>query len=104
MRPPVFRVESNNADATAGFAFERPPPFTVEPEVSEDPWYRWLERMWMLQQVPIAAALFAVGGWTWVVWGVFVRVSVSVSGHWVVNYLTHKPGPRARCRALLSAL
>jgi fatty-acid desaturase len=80
---------------TCRFEFDRPPTFTVEPDVSEDPWYRWLERTWMLQQIPIAAVLFAVGGWAWVVWGVFVRVSVSVSGHWVVTYLTHNPGPVA---------
>lgn len=78
---------------TCRFEFERPPTFNVEPEISKDPWYRWLERTWMLQQVPIAAVLFAVGGWAWVVWGVFVRVSVSVTGHWVVTYLTHNPGP-----------
>lgn len=78
---------------TCRFEFDQPPAFIVEPEVSADPWYRWLERTWMLQQVPIAALLFAFGGWAWVVWGVFVRVSVSVTGHWVVTYLTHNPGP-----------
>jgi sn-1 stearoyl-lipid 9-desaturase len=36
--------------------------------------------------------LFAIGGWGWVVWGVCVRVTVSVAGHWVVTYLTHNPG------------
>jgi fatty-acid desaturase len=78
---------------TCRFEFERAPTFIIEPEVSADPWYRWLERTWMLQQIPIAAVLFAIGGWGWVVWGVFVRVSVSVTGHWVVTYLTHNPGP-----------
>src|SRR5262245_50523931 len=75
------------------FDFERPPVFVIEPEVCSDGWYRWLERTWMLQQLPIAAVLFAFGGWSWVVWGVFVRVSVGVTGHWVVTYLTHNPGP-----------
>jgi fatty-acid desaturase len=78
---------------TCRFEFERAPTFIIEPEVSADPWYQWLERTWMLQQIPIAAVLFAIGGWGWVVWGVFVRVSVSVTGHWVVTYLTHNPGP-----------
>jgi stearoyl-CoA desaturase (delta-9 desaturase) len=75
------------------FEFRRPPNFTIETEIESDPWYRLLERTWMLQQVPIAAVLFAMGGWPWVVWGVFVRVIVSVTGHWVVTYLTHSPGP-----------
>ncbi len=78
---------------TCRFEFDQPPAFVVEPEVSADPWYRWLERTWMLQQLPLAALLFTFGGWAWVVWGVLVRVSVSVTGHWVVTYLTHNPGP-----------
>ena len=47
----------------------------------------------MLQQLPLAALLYLGGGWSWVVWGVPVRVCVSVIGHWVVTYLTHNPGP-----------
>lgn len=78
---------------TSRFEFERPPRFTIEPEFAADPFYRWLERTWMLQQLPLAALLYLVGGWSWVVWGVVVRVSVSVIGHWVVTYRTHNPGP-----------
>jgi fatty-acid desaturase len=75
------------------FEFEHPPSFSIEPNIHEDRFYRFLERTWMLQQVPLAAALFLIGGWSWVVWGTCVRVSVSVAGHWVVTYLTHNPGP-----------
>src|SRR5688572_1712437 len=78
---------------TSRFEFARPPRFTIEPEFADDPFYRWLERTWMLQQLPLAALLYLGGGWGWVVWGVMVRVSVSVIGHWVVTYLTHNPGP-----------
>ena len=75
------------------FEFDRPPRFCLEAELANDPWYRWMERTWMLQQLPLAVLLYALGGWAWVVWGVFVRVTVSVTGHWVVTYLTHNPGP-----------
>lgn len=78
---------------TCRFEFQRPPQFQIEAEFADDPWYRWMERTWMLQQIPFALALYAIGGWAWVVWGVFVRVPVSVIGHWVVTYLTHNPGP-----------
>lgn len=78
---------------TCRFEFDRPPRFCIEPEVRDDPWYRWMERTWMLQQVVPAAILYAIGGWPWVAWGVFVRVPVSVTGHWIVTYLTHNPGP-----------
>jgi stearoyl-CoA desaturase (delta-9 desaturase) len=78
---------------TCRFEFAHPPRFVIEPEFADDTFYRWLERTWMLQQLPVALVLFAVGGWAWVVWGVCVRVVVSVTGHWVVTYLTHNPGP-----------
>lgn len=67
--------------------------FSVEPEFRDDPWYRFLQRTWMLQQLPVALALFYFGGWSWVVWGVAVRVSVSAVGHWSITYWCHNPGP-----------
>jgi fatty-acid desaturase len=78
---------------TCRFEFNRPPEFVVEPEVERDRFYQWLERTWMLQPIPIATILFMAGGWGWVVWGVCLRVTVSVGGHWVVTYITHNPGP-----------
>jgi stearoyl-CoA desaturase (delta-9 desaturase) len=78
---------------TCRFEFERPPRFTIEPEFAQNGFYQWLERTWMLQQLPLAALLYLGGGWSWVVWGVMVRVSLSVIGHWVVTYRTHNPGP-----------
>lgn len=78
---------------TSRFEFEAPPRFTIEPEFVQDAFYRWLERTWMLQQIPLAMLLYLGGGWSWVVWGVMVRVSLGVVGHWVVTYRTHNPGP-----------
>jgi stearoyl-CoA desaturase (delta-9 desaturase) len=78
---------------TSRFDFERPPRFEIEPEFSRDRFYVWLQRTWMLQQIPLAVLLYFGGGWSWVVWGVMVRVSVSVTSHWVVTYRTHNPGP-----------
>jgi stearoyl-CoA desaturase (delta-9 desaturase) len=75
------------------FEFEKPPVFRLESAVADDRFYRFLERTWMLQQLPLGLVLFLVGGWPWVVWGVFGRVFVSVLGHWTVTYLTHNPGP-----------
>jgi stearoyl-CoA desaturase (delta-9 desaturase) len=75
------------------FEFVRRPVFAIEDDIASDRWLAWLERTWMLQQVPLAALLYALGGWSWVVWGVCCRVSVSVAGHWIVTYLCHNPGP-----------
>ena len=75
------------------FRFERPPRFNIEPEFGRDPWYRLMEATWPLHQGLVAARLYFLGGLDWVVWGVFVRVAVSVTSHWVVTYFAHNPGP-----------
>ncbi len=70
-----------------------PPRFAPEPRIADDRIYGWMERTWMWQQLPIALILFAIGGWSWVVWGVAARVSVCVTGHWLVGYFAHNEGP-----------
>jgi len=71
-----------------------PPAFDLG-AAGRDRFYRFLEASWMLQQLPIAAVLYLGGGWAWVVWGVCVRVSVSVTGHWFVGHLAHRRGPQS---------
>jgi len=75
------------------FRFRSAPRFIIEPEFNLDPWYRFMDATWPLHQCALAAALYALGGMDWVVWGVFVRVAVSVTSHWVVTYFAHNPGP-----------
>jgi len=72
----------------------RPPRFLPEARLREDRVLRWLEASWMLQQVPVGAAFFLLGGMPWLVWGVAVRVAVCVTGHWAVGHVTHRRGPR----------
>ncbi len=59
-----------------------------------DRFYAWLEKTWRWQQVPLAGALCFAGGFGWVVWGVGVRLFVSLTGHWLVGYLAHNRGGR----------
>ncbi|MGB3469924.1 MAG: acyl-CoA desaturase [Erythrobacter sp.] len=56
---------------------------------------RWMERTWMLHQLPVAALLYVWGGLPFVVWGVFVRVALTVHGHWLVGHLAHRRGPQS---------
>jgi fatty-acid desaturase len=70
----------------------RPPRFRLEPRLAGDAFYAGVERTWMAQQLPWAAVLFAIGGWSWVVWGICVRVSVCVTGHWLVGHFSHRKG------------
>jgi stearoyl-CoA desaturase (delta-9 desaturase) len=48
---------------------ERPPVVRIEPRIAHDRFYRFLERTWMAQQLPLAALLFVCGGWAFVFWG-----------------------------------
>lgn len=70
-----------------------PPRFQPEPRIAHDRVYLWMERTWMWQQLPLALLLFALGGWSWVVWGVAARVTACVTGHWLVGYFAHNEGP-----------
>jgi stearoyl-CoA desaturase (delta-9 desaturase) len=72
--------------------FDRPPAFAPEPRIADDRFYAFLERTWMLQQLPWALAFYALGGWSWVVWGVAMRVTVGVTGHWLVGHFAHRHG------------
>ncbi|MDH7640730.1 acyl-CoA desaturase [Sphingomonas oryzagri] len=73
---------------------KRPPEFDLG-QAGTDRFYRFLERTWMLQQLPIAGLLFLCGGWGWVAWGICLRVTVSVTGHWFVGHLAHRCGPQS---------
>ncbi|MBD3834294.1 acyl-CoA desaturase [Brevundimonas bullata] len=72
---------------------DQPPTFDLG-RIGRDPFYRFLERTWMWQQAPVAGLLWLMGGWSFVVWGVCVRVSISVIGHWFVGHLAHRRGPQ----------
>lgn len=71
-----------------------PPLFTIEPRVARDPVYRWMQRTWMLQQLPWAWLCYALGGWTIVAWGISGRIVLSLVGHWLVGYCAHNYGKR----------
>jgi fatty-acid desaturase len=70
------------------------PELVIEPQVAADPFYRFLDRTWMWQQLPWAILFWSIGGLPWVVWGIAVRVALSVTGHWLVGYFAHNQGPR----------
>ena len=64
------------------------------PGIADDRFYTFLQRTWMAHQIPIGIALYLLGGWPWVVWGVFVRVSACTTMHWFISYFAHTRGPQ----------
>lgn len=71
-----------------------PPTIHYERRVAANAFYKWLEKTRFLQQVPWGMVFYVIGGWPWVVWGICVRVSVCVTGHWLVGYFAHRWGHR----------
>lgn len=78
---------------TSKFEFENSPSLSIESKFFDDRFYRWLDKTWRFHQLALALLLYFIGGWSLVVWGVFVRVSISVVGHWTITYICHNPGP-----------
>lgn len=74
------------------FQLKAPPDLVIEEHVRTDIFYRVMEYTWMAQQLPIAAMLYALGGWAWVLWGISFRIFVSLTGHWMIGHFAHKNG------------
>lgn len=71
---------------------DHPPTFNPESRIKHDKVYLFMERTWLLQQLPWAILFFAIGGLPWLVWGMCARITVSIAGHWLVGYFAHNQG------------
>lgn len=71
-------------------AQEELPRFTKD--IKDDPVYQFLQKYMVLIQVALGVALLLLGGWSFVVWGIFVRVVFVWHCTWLVNSATHKFG------------
>ncbi len=74
---------------------DKPPRFDPGPEFRDDRFYKFFNDTAMLQQIPIALVLFALGGMPWLVWGVIVRVAACTTMHWYISRLAHTRGPQS---------
>lgn len=64
------------------------------PDLYANRFYRALQYLHVPMQVALGLALFAIGGWAWLIWGVFVRLVVSYHATWLVNSAAHSLGYR----------
>lgn len=71
---------------------ERPPQFRLESRIANSISYHWMERTWMAQQLPWAILFYWAGGLPWMLWGICARVTVCVTGHWLVGHFAHRDG------------
>ena len=58
----------------ARFEFQDPPHFSVERDLADDPWIKHMDEYFYVHQIIIAIALYAMGGMSWLCWGMFVRI------------------------------
>lgn len=63
-------------------------------DIWDDPVYQFLNKAFLPLQVALGIGLYFLGGWSFVVWGVFVRLVAVFHCTWLVNSATHKFGYR----------
>jgi sn-1 stearoyl-lipid 9-desaturase len=64
-------------------------------DLARDPVYRFLNKYMLLLQFAFAGLLFLIGGWSFVVYGIFVRAVVVYHCTWLTNSACHKWGYRS---------
>lgn len=65
------------------------------PDLARDPYYQWLDRYFVLLQVPLGLVLYALGGWSFVIYGLFLSRVVLWHSTWFINSATHLWGYRS---------
>jgi len=64
------------------------------PDINKNKFYLFLNNFYWLTNIPAGIILFAVGGWSMVLWGVFLRTVWGWHSTWLVNSATHIWGTR----------
>ncbi len=64
-------------------------------DLQRDSYYLWLDNWFLVLQVSLGLLLYILGGWSYVLWGIFLRLAVVYQVTWLVNSLAHTSGDRA---------
>jgi len=59
------------------------------PDLRKDKFHLWISKWHVIPSVVLAVIFYLIGGWPWVMWGVFLRTVVSLHATWLVNSATH---------------
>jgi len=62
------------------------------PELRKDRFHVWISRWHWVPITLLAILLLAIGGWRYVLWGIFLRTVVGLHSTWLVNSATHMWG------------
>jgi fatty-acid desaturase len=64
------------------------------PELRKDRFHVWISKWHWLPLAIVGVAVFAIGGWSAVLWGIFLRTVIGLHSTWLVNSATHMWGSR----------
>lgn len=64
------------------------------PDLARDSFYRWLNTCFLLLQIPLGVLLYALGGWSFVIYGIFVKSVLLWHSTWLINSASHLRGYR----------
>ena len=59
------------------------------PDLLNDPYYRWLNRRYYVPLSIVGVLLLIFGGWSVMLWAVFLRLILTLHTTWLVNSATH---------------
>ena len=61
-------------------------------DISDDPVYQFLQNYFVPIQIVLGLIFYGLGGWPFVVWGIFARIVIVFHCTWLVNSATHTFG------------
>jgi len=64
------------------------------PDLARDPFYLWLDKYFLLLQIPLGVVLYLLGGWSFIIWGMCLRSVLLWHSTWFINSVTHMWGYR----------
>jgi stearoyl-CoA desaturase (delta-9 desaturase) len=64
------------------------------PDLDRNRFYRWLNRYYLFLQIPLGLLLYAFGGWSFVIYGIFLRSVLLWHSTWLINSAAHLSGYR----------
>jgi stearoyl-CoA desaturase (delta-9 desaturase) len=64
------------------------------PDLARDKFYLNLSKYHWVPTVILGVALLALGGWSWLLWGIALRITLGLHATWLVNSATHLWGSR----------
>jgi fatty-acid desaturase len=59
------------------------------PDLMKQPFYVWINRLYFLPLIALGITLLWFGGWSVLMWGIFLRVTIGLHTTWLVNSATH---------------